>query len=286
MRSVANHKTTITNSDSTRRGKITYYKQFLKWLVDEGHNQHITRAKIEKITSPQIRPLKTEKDILTHAELEQVLTSAETMRDRVMLMTLYESAGRADEIRLLTWQEVIFFDNYVDITLQSKTEHKRRIPLYLSYLLLKKWKQVLNPTSDDSYVFPLKLKEPYKPFSYDGFLEMVKRTVKRAEVQKKVTPHTFRHTRVTNLLQDGLSEQSVKLLAWGTEHTTMLKTYAHLTHADAKNELHRLYGMNSASSYHGGRSITKPVHCPACDTVNPKINHICAACGAALIQSL
>ena len=61
---------------------------------------------------------------------------------------------------------------------------------------------------------------------------------KRAGIEKRLTPHLFRHSRITHMVQEGVSEcDQVDHVGFGPFQ--MLRTYAHLTGQDIERELRR-----------------------------------------------
>jgi len=70
--------------------------------------------------------------------------------------------------------------------------------------------------------------------------------VERAGITKHVTPHLFRHSRITPMINAGVQESVIKMMMmmmWGTVNTTLFETYAHFTGKDFDTEISRVYGI-------------------------------------------
>ncbi|MDP3397179.1 MAG: tyrosine-type recombinase/integrase [Methanoregula sp.] len=52
----------------------------------------------------------------------------------------------------------------------------------------------------------------------------MQRIVQWAGITKHVTPHLFRHSRITHIRNDGVQESVIKMMMWGTVNTTMFET--------------------------------------------------------------
>ena len=67
-------------------------------------------------------------------------------------------------------------------------------------------------------------------------------------MDKHLTLHLFRHSRITHLLQQGVSESVIKMMMWGTIETKMFRDYAHLNGDDTDREIFKLYGIEQVTT--------------------------------------
>ena len=84
----------------------------------------------------------------------------------------------------------------------------------------------------------------------------------------------------------GVSEQSIKMMAWGSVSTDMLKIYAHLTVGDVENEMNQVYGINLENKLSTVPDIAAPIQCKKCGFINPKLHEFCGGCTAPLSGDL
>lgn len=82
-----------------------------------------------------------------------------------------------------------------------------------------------------------------KPITNAEVIVQLRKICERAGITIHVTPHLFRHSKITHLINEGVSDSVIKMMMWGSVHTDMFKTYAHLTGKDIDYELKRLYGI-------------------------------------------
>jgi site-specific recombinase XerD len=271
-------------TQSTEKDLISITKRFFIWLNESGEaSEGLKLEKVRKIKAGSITVTKTAEDIITPDQVEAICKNVSTTRNRAMVELLYESAGRAGEIATLTWGQITFYQNYASMRLDGKTGKTRQAPLYTSHIALRRWKDQYpggEPGPDD-LVFPARA-GGRDPMSYNGMVKIVRTAAKKAGIEKSVTLHTFRHSRITHLLQAGMNETTVKLLAWGDIGSTMLRVYSHLTPGDVEAAFNQMYGIKPVEEFRGMDPAVSPRQCSICGMLNPPGNRYCGGCGAAL----
>ena len=162
--------------------------------------------------------------------------------------------------------------------MKFKTTLTRHIRSFMSAEYLKIWKADYPGTPDGSaLVF---VNEKGQPFLYATVAKRIQRVVQRAGITKHVTPHLFRHSRITQMIKDGVSESVIKMMMWGSVNTTMFKTYAHLTGKDIDSELARVYGIEKTEE--PKKPQVAPQQCPHCKHINPPTTTWCYGCGESM----
>jgi site-specific recombinase XerD len=221
-KALRNYRKNCTNAQSTKANRIIVFKRFLKWLVKSKNNTKIEIDTIDEIKEKITVEQKTEKDILTGDELDALFKHVKNnQKNLTFLQILYDTGARVNEICKLQWSQVIFDseNKTVKIRVKSKTDKERKIPLltYGASLKLwynnydKIWKDGENQgVSEDAYVFYSHTGGMFEPLPYNTAYRIVKDTAKKAGIEKKVHPHLFRHTRITDLLRQGYSETEIK----------------------------------------------------------------------------
>ena len=274
-------------TEITQGDMIKLCKRFLLWLYDSGEAAPgLKPEKLRKIKAKTVSATKTAEDILTPDQVEALFKQVSNTRNRAMLELLYESAGRAGEIATLVWGQITFYQNYAAVRLDGKTGKTRQAPLYSSHIALRRWRDQYkggNPAADD-LVFPGR-EGGDQPMSYTGMAKIVRIAAHEAGIEKPVTLHTFRHSRITHLLQAGMNESTIKMLAWGDVGSNMLKVYSHLTPGDVENSFNQLYGIKPVEEFKGMDPAVSPRQCPACGMLNPPGNNFCGGCSMALTEA-
>jgi len=272
----------------SRRGKpfkqntladhVIILKQFLLWGIEEGHIT-LPEKKVRALKTPTKNTItKKASDLLTSEEITAIIQACKTSEDRAMLMLLYEGGFRIGEIVQITWADLIFSNGGVSTSMKFKTAVTRHIRSYMSAEYLKIWRADYPGTPEGSaLVF---VNEKGKPFLYATIAKRIQRVVQRAGITKHVTPHLFRHSRITQMIKDGVSESVIKMMMWGSVNTTMFKTYAHLTGKDIDSEIARVYGIEKPQE--PKKPLVAPRQCPHCQHINPPTTTWCFGCGESL----
>jgi len=265
-------------SINSRADLIRILKTFSLWLVEQGEID-IPEKKIRAIKIPTPKLTRQASDLLTGDEIQAMMKACQTSRDRAMLMTLYEGAFRVGEVGEMRWGALKFDNAGVVVNVTFKTNKPRYIRLVMAKEYLIKWQSDYpEPIGDDSLIF---LNERHQPMTHGAVARQLDRLAKRAGITKHVTPHLFRHTRVTHLIQQGVSESVIKLMTWGSLDSKMFMTYAHLTGADIDREIYRLYGIEQGEEKSDNKAL-EPVICPFCREINSPGSPYCHLCGEAL----
>jgi site-specific recombinase XerD len=248
-------------------------KRYLRWLAE---NQHIRvePGKVEKIRLPVFQGTKTEEDVLSTEEIQRLIEAPNSARYRAMIAVLYEGGLRIHEIGILRWRDVIFSDWGCRIKTSGKTGKPRTVPIILYRKYLASWKSEHPNPEPDQLVF---LNNWNKPLKYQTAAKVLKKIGERAGIQREITPHTLRHTRITHVIRDGLPETHAKKLFWGNLDTDMIKTYAHLTDTDTENALMEMAGIQTDGVKR--EPSLQPVQCDQCMFINPPGSRLCAQCG-------
>lgn len=260
---------------NTQHDYVRILKQFLLWLIE---NEYIDlpEKKMRKIRTPS-KDMMTKKagDLLTPQEVQAMVKACTTSRARAMILALYEGGFRIGEIAQLKWGDLKVDSKGIAVNLDFKTGMPRYIRLVMSKKYIAEWRaDYPQPVTPESLLF---LNEYGEPITYAAAAKQIRRAARRAGINKRITPHLFRHSRITHLLQEGMKESTLKMMMWGSVATDMLRTYAHLTGSDIDSEISRIYGLESgpAATMH---EKLEPIVCPACHLVNPPGEEYCRDC--------
>jgi len=262
---------------------VSILKQFLLWMIE---NEYIIlpEKKVKAIKTPRKDTItKTASQLLTPEEVKILVKASRSSRDRAMIMTLYEGGFRPGEVCQLKWRDMKSDPNGIAVNVNFKTGITRYIRLVMAKKYISEWRADYPlPITPESFVF---LNEKRLPLTWAAMAVQINRIAKRAGMTKHITPHLFRHSRITHLLREGASESVVKMMMWGSLNTDMLMTYAHLTGGDVDAEISRLYGLDTKRCEKSAR--LEPRICPSCNLINPPGEDYCRGCMEALsIQAI
>ena len=179
----------------------------------------------------------------------------------------------------MTWGDLTFDKYGVIANVNFKTNMPRYVRLIMSREYLAQWRACYKPDPNgNALVF---INERGKPLIHATINKRLKCIAKTAGIQKHITPHVFRHSRITHLIKEGVPESVIKLMMWGNISTDMFRTYAHLTGQDIDSAMLKSYGI-SATDTNSNASRLEPCQCPHCKKINPPVSNYCVSCGQSL----
>jgi len=175
-----------------------------------------------KIMEDIKRPKKAKKlpVVMTKEEVRRILKAAPTTRDRLILQFLYSSGLRVSEI-------VNMERNSLELTERTAVVRGGKGNKDRLIILAETWcdnmKKYFNEMPNKSdYVFS---GENGSKLSVDTIQRIVRVSRKKAGIQKNVTPHSFRHSFATHLLEEGESIRKIQeLLGHADLSTTQIYT--------------------------------------------------------------
>jgi hypothetical protein len=167
------------------------------------------------------------------------------------------------------------------VKLDGKTGKTRPVTLQSSNVRLRQWRDMCGNPQPNDLVFPSRPGSDTL-MSYNGMKKIVKKAAKKAGIEKSISLHTFRHSRITHLMQQGVPEKTIKMQAWGDVSTDMLKVYAHLTPSDVEMDMLKHYGIETDDNLKQIDNTLDPIQCKICGLVNPHSSQFCYGCNQAL----
>lgn len=162
------------------------------------------------------------------------------IRNRAMLEILYGSGLRVSELISLQMSRVFFEEGFLQIV--GKGNKERLVPIggpalsSLGLYLKEVRGSLIKGGNDDSYVF---LNRSGKQISRIMVFKIVKEAALAAGVNKNISPHTFRHSFATHLVEGGADLRAVQEML-GHESITTTEIYLHMDRQYLR-EVHVLY---------------------------------------------
>jgi integrase/recombinase XerD len=189
-------------------------------------------------------------DVLTVEEVESIfntidLTTPNGHRDRAILEVLYACGLRVTELLNLKISKLYFHEGY--ITVIGKGDKERLVPIggeaqkHVELYVNNERKRMKVPKENDDYVF---LSYRGKPLTRAWVFLIIKDLCQKAEIEKTVSPHTFRHTFATHLIEGGADLKVVQDLL-GHESITTTELYTHLDTAYLRETIMMFHPRNS-----------------------------------------
>jgi len=215
-------------ASTTLSRKLSSLKSFFRFLIEEDKIKEDPTTVLE---SPQIiRKLPSFLEIKEIVEIlkQPDLSTPLGIRDRAALELLYACGLRISELLDLKIENIDFDEKF--LICYGKGGKERVIPIgqyainYLT-LYLTKVRGKLDKGKSDGVLF---LSNRGKRMSRMGFWKRFKGYCNRMGLEKKVTPHTFRHSFATHLLEGGADLRVVQTLL-GHNDISTTQIYTHIT---------------------------------------------------------
>jgi len=263
-------------AQNTIADHIRILKTFYKWMIARGHST-ITTDELAELKAPPTDIETTDPgDLITSDELAAMIKACKTHRDRAIIAVTYETGARIGEVARLRWSD-IQFDRYgVKCTINDTKEKKKRYPrLINSTAYLAAWRNgYYGPAAEgDAYVF---ISTNGKPLRYRTMSQVFERAARRAGIEKRIHPHLFRKSRITELVRKNYQESVLKETFWANPDTSMFRTYLKLSEKDIDDEFLRRAGLKTESEIDADAG--KPRQCMYCLAVNPPGSQFCRMC--------
>ena len=214
--------------ESKSKNTIMLAAAALKFFYKEILNKDFSKVKIPKKD-------KTLPEVLTKDEVKSIIDSADNEKSRLIISLLYSSGLRVSELVNLKVSDLNFQES---IGWVRKGKGNKDRLFTLSQNLVNDVKKYLEGRQHE-YVFS---KE--KPLTTRNIQKIISGVRKRAGINKKVTPHTLRHSYATHLLENGVDIRMIQvLLGHSSLNTTQL--YAHISSEQIKKIQNPLDSLNA-----------------------------------------
>jgi integrase/recombinase XerD len=224
---------------------ISGIKAFYKFLLME---DIIDSDPSELLESPKLR--RTLPDVLSFEEIEKILASIDlslphSQRNRAMLETLYACGLRVTELITLKLSNYFPEEGYVKVI--GKNNKERLVPIGRSaikhihlYLTTERMQlPVIHKEAQDI----LFLNRRGKALTRVMVFLMIKDYVAKAGIRKSVSPHTFRHSFATHLVEGGADLRAVQDML-GHESILTTEIYTHLDRRFLKETIEKYHPLN------------------------------------------
>ena len=207
---------------------ISGVKAFYKFLLLE---DTVTGNPAELLEAPKIgRKLP---DVLSVYEIDELLSAIdlskpEGQRNKAIIETLYSCGLRVSELINLKISELYFAEGFIKVTGKGKKERfvpisnksVKEIDLYKEHY--RNHLEILKQHTD--FLF---LNRRGKPLTRVMIFTIVKETAVKAGIKKNISPHTFRHSFATHLVEGGADLRAVQEML-GHESILTTEIYTHL----------------------------------------------------------
>jgi integrase/recombinase XerD len=245
--------------------KLQHLKSFVEWLNERGVSPRTQARTISgiksfykylliesKITSDPTALLESPKigrklpDILSMEEIDTLidaidLDKSEGQRNKAMLETLYSCGLRVSELVNLKITNLFFDQGFVKI--EGKADKERLVPVSGRAIdeinkYMSGYRKSLKISKDSENI--LFLNRRGRKLSRVMIFTIIKNLSERIGLNKKISPHTFRHSFATHLINGGADLRAVQEML-GHESILTTEIYTHLDRDYLKSTINQFH---------------------------------------------
>ena len=217
---------------------ISGLKSFFNYLVFEDYRNDTPLELIEVPKTGRKLP-----DTLATEEIDALinaidLSTPEGERNKAMLETLYSCGLRVSELVGLKISDLFFEEGFIKIT--GKGNKQRFVPigeLAEKYITIYKETIRVHTPIQKGFEDTLFLNRRGRQLTRAMIFTIINNLADLIELNKKISPHTFRHSFATHLLENGADLRSIQLML-GHESITTTEIYVHLDRKFLKQVMH------------------------------------------------
>ena len=232
-------------ASNTQARMLSGVRSFCKYLRIEGV---MTTDPLELISSPKLQ--KKLPDVLTVGEIEGIINAVDMsksqgVRNRAMLEVLYSCGLRVSELVGVQISRLDLIDRVVRVV--GKGNKERMVPIgsqaceaIAEYLTHYRGNLVIDPGHEDL----LFLGRYGRGLTRQMVFTILKNSAELAGIRKKISPHTFRHSFATHLVEHGADLRAVQEML-GHAQITTTEIYTHLDKRYLQDQVSRFHPRSS-----------------------------------------
>lgn len=220
---------------------ISGLRSFFSYLIFEDYRK---TNPMDYIESPKIgRKLP---DTLSIEDIDSLisaidLSKPEGERNRAILETLYSCGLRVSELTNLKISDLFFEEGFIKVT--GKGDKQRFVPIGLNtqkFINIYKKEVRSHILIVPEFKDTLFLNRRGKQLTRAMIFTIIKKLAEKINLKKTISPHTFRHSFATHLLENGADLRSIQLML-GHESITTTEIYMHVDRSHLKEVLTKFH---------------------------------------------
>ena len=220
---------------------ISGLKGFFNYLIFEDYRE---TNPLDTIDSPKLgRKLP---DTLSETDIDRLiaainLSSPQGERNRAILEVLYGCGLRVSELTHLKISDLYFEEGFIKVN--GKGDKQRFVPIIestIKFITIYKDSVRNHQTIADDHRDVLFLNRRGKQLTRAMIFTIIKQLAVKINLNKKISPHTFRHSFATHLLENGADLRAIQLML-GHESITTTEIYTHVDRKHLTEVLHNFH---------------------------------------------
>lgn len=207
---------------------------FLAWLREDGEHEIRGKAKL-----PQLR--RQVLDVLSPEEMRRLEDAAESERDKLIVRLLADTGIRVGELVKLRVSDLVETGRDRFLKIEGKGGRDRLVPIAPRiHQRLDRYIRRTRPDAASDHIF-VGLRRgrsgDYEPLSSSGVEQLVRILGVKAGIKRRVHPHLFRHSAITDQLRKGVNPLLVAKTAGHASLSMIARTYGHLDAGDVASAM-------------------------------------------------
>lgn len=207
---------------------------FLGWLRQDGEHDVRGKAKL-----PQLR--RQVLDVLSPEEMRRLEDAAEAERDKLLVRLLADTGIRVGELIKLTTGDLVESGRDRFLKIEGKGGRDRLVPIAPRiHARLDRYIRRTRPHASSDRIF-VGLRRgrsgDYEPLTSSGVEQLVRVLGEKAGIKRRVHPHLFRHSAITDQLRKGVNPLLVAKNAGHSSLSMIARTYSHLDAGDVASAM-------------------------------------------------
>ncbi len=221
-------------SERSQARLVSSLRSFFDWMVKEGY---ISDNPCDRVEAPKLGVYLP--SVLSEEEVDSIIRCVDTSswmgkRDRAILEVLYGCGLRVSEASGLKISSVFFEHGFIRII--GKGNKERLVPIgEMAMEALEAYMEdrPAPAAKADDLMF---LNRFGKPISRVSLFKIVKKYTLAAGITKEISPHTFRHSFATHLIEHGADLRGVQEML-GHENIATTEIYTHVDSSKWQQEI-------------------------------------------------
>lgn len=223
---------------------ISGIRSFGRYLLLEGYIETDPTALLEVPRKGCYLPT-----VLTTEEIDRIIEAAgskggvEGQRNRAIIEVLFSCGLRVSELCHLTFPDLFLDEGYLRV--QGKGSKQRLVPLSEAAV-----QELTRYLADPDRATPRRGQENYvflsrlgKAISRITVFVLIREAAQMAGITKTISPHTFRHSFATALLEGGANLQAIQLML-GHEDIATTEIYTHIDRSKLREQIEHFHPRN------------------------------------------
>lgn len=225
----------------SRARLISGLKSFFNYLIFEDYREDNPTDLLEAPKIGRKLPVTISVEEIDSLIAAIDLSKAEGERNRAIIETLYGCGLRVSELTNLKISDLFFDEGFIKIT--GKGDKQRFVPISdynIKYINIYKDEvrpdQKIKPEATDT----LFLNRRGGQLTRAMIFTIIKQLAEKANIKKKISPHTFRHSFATHLLENGADLRAIQQML-GHESITTTEIYMHVDRTYLREVLEKFH---------------------------------------------